>query len=93
VEEVLIANARRFDRIRVNGVNIGGTFTANEDSVQRATGKGDDWLQKAEAEQPFGRLLRPDDCAYLVGHLLSDRVQMMTGSLRDVNQTVVGTWD
>lgn len=88
-----IANALRFDRIRVNGVNIGWTFTTNEDRVQRATGKGEDWLQKAEAEQPFGRLLRPDDSAYLVAHLLSDRAQMMTGSLIDFNQTVIGAWD
>lgn len=88
-----VANAVKFDRIRVNGLNIGWTFTPNEDHVQKAMGKGDDWLAKAEAEQPFGRILRPEDSAYLVGHLLSDRAAMMTGSIIDFNQVVIGTWE
>lgn len=88
-----VANALRFDRIRVNGLNIGWTLTPNEDRVQRAMGKGADWLEKAEAAQPFGRILRPEDCAYLVAHLLSNRAEMMTGSLIDFNQVVIGTWD
>lgn len=77
----------------MNGLNIGWTLTPNEDLLQRQSGGGDDWLEKAEAEQPFGRLLRPRDCAHLVAHLLSDRGEMITGSLIDVGQTIVGTWD
>ena len=88
-----VANGVRFDRIRVNGLNIGWTLTPNEDQAQKAMGKGDDWLKKAEAEQPFGRILRPEDSAYLVAHLLSDRAEMMTGSIIDFNQVVIGAWD
>jgi len=88
-----VANAVRFDRIRVNGLNIGWTLTPNEDRVQKAMGKGDDWLKKAESQQPFGRILRPEDTAYLVAHLLSDRAEMMTGSVIDFNQVVIGTWE
>lgn len=88
-----VANALRFDRIRVNGLNIGWTLTPNEDLVQRSMGKGAEWLRNAEAAQPFGRILRPEDSAFLVAYLLSDRAEMMTGSVIDFNQVVIGTWD
>jgi NAD(P)-dependent dehydrogenase (short-subunit alcohol dehydrogenase family) len=87
------AHALRFDKIRVNGINIGWTFTPHEDQVQKAMGKGDKWLEEAEAQQPFGRLLRSYDIASLVGYLLSDRAEMMTGSVIDFNQNVIGAWD
>ncbi len=87
------AHALRFDKIRVNGINMGWTFTPHEDMVQKGMGKGDNWLEEAEAQQPFGRLLRPYDIAYLAGYLLSDQAEMMTGSVIDFNQNVIGAWD
>lgn len=87
------AHALRFDKIRVNGINMGWTLTPQEDLVQKAMGKGDKWLAEAEAQQPFGRLLRPYDIASLVGYLLSDQAEMMTGSVIDFNQNVIGTGD
>jgi NAD(P)-dependent dehydrogenase (short-subunit alcohol dehydrogenase family) len=56
-------------------------------------GMGDNWLEKAEAQQPFGRILRPFDIAYLAAYLLSDQSEMMTGTLIDLNQNVIGAWD
>ncbi len=87
------AHALRFDKIRVNGINMGWTFTPHEDQVQKGMGKGDNWLAEVEAQQPFGRLLRPRDIAYLVAYLLSDQSEMMTGSVIDCNQNVIGAWD
>jgi NAD(P)-dependent dehydrogenase (short-subunit alcohol dehydrogenase family) len=87
------AHALRFDKIRVNGINMGWTFTPHEDLVQKAMGKGDTWLEEAEAQQPFGRLLRPYDIAGLAAFLLSDQAEMMTGSVIDFNQNVIGAWD
>ena len=87
------AHALRFDKIRVNGINMGWTFTPHEDQVQKAMGKGENWLEEAESQQPFGRLLRPYDIAFLVGYLLSDQAEMMTGSVIDFNQNVIGAWD
>jgi NAD(P)-dependent dehydrogenase (short-subunit alcohol dehydrogenase family) len=87
------AHALRFDHIRVNGVNMGWTLTPHEEMVQKGMGKGDNWLEEAEAQMPFGRLLRPYDIAYIVTFLLSDQAEMVTGSVIDYNQNVIGAWD
>jgi len=87
------AHALRFDKIRVNGINMSWTYTPHEDLVQKQMGMGDDWLAEAESRQPFGRILRPADIAHLTTYLLSDRAEMMTGSLIDLNQNVIGGWD
>jgi NAD(P)-dependent dehydrogenase (short-subunit alcohol dehydrogenase family) len=86
------ANAHRFDRIRVNGINLGWADTPGERQMQGVTlGKGDGWLAKAEAEQPFGRLIKPDDVARLTLFLLSDAGGPITGALVDQEQWVVGS--
>lgn len=84
------ANALAYDRIRVNGVNIGWMSTPSEHGRQEAMGQPDNWLERADAECPFGRLLRPSDPVQLVALLLSDESGMMTGSLIDFDQTVIG---
>jgi len=79
------------DRIRVNGLNIGWTATDGEHVVQTGEGEPDDWLAAADAEAPLGRLLRPDeDIAPMVTYLLSDAARMVTGSVMDFDQTVMG---
>ena len=79
------------DRIRVNGLNIGWMDTPGEDRVQRLYhDAGSDWLQKAEAAQPFGRLLKPQEVARAVVFLSTDESGMMTGSLVDFDQSVLG---
>jgi NAD(P)-dependent dehydrogenase (short-subunit alcohol dehydrogenase family) len=80
------------DRIRVNGLNIGWTATDGEHVVQTGEGASDDWLAAADASRPLGRLLRPDDIAPMVTHLLSDAAAMITGSVIDYDQTVLGTY-
>jgi NAD(P)-dependent dehydrogenase (short-subunit alcohol dehydrogenase family) len=79
-------------RIRVNGLNIGWTATEGEHGVQTATGEDEDWLAEADASRPLGRLLRPSDIAPMVTYLLSDAAQMVTGSVMDFDQTVLGTY-
>ena len=78
------------DRIRVNGLNIGWTATEGEHAVQTETGEPEDWLAAADAGAPLGRLLRPEDIAPMVTHLLSDAGAMVTGSVIDFDQTVHG---
>jgi NAD(P)-dependent dehydrogenase (short-subunit alcohol dehydrogenase family) len=78
-------------RIRVNGLNIGWMDTPGEHAVQaRFHHASDDWLEKAEQQQPFGRLLKADEVARVVAFLLSDRSGLMTGSNIDFDQTVLG---
>jgi NAD(P)-dependent dehydrogenase (short-subunit alcohol dehydrogenase family) len=87
------AYALRRDRIRVNGLNIGWTDTPGEHAIQKRDGKPADWLQKAEPQQPFGRLLNPADVATMAVYLLSDASEMMTGALIDFDQNVIGAYD
>ncbi|TIS96093.1 SDR family oxidoreductase [Mesorhizobium sp.] len=85
------ANAHRFDRIRVNGINVGWTDTPAERIMQAQTlGHGPGWLDAANASQPFGRLLAADEVANLAVFLLSDASGPMTGALIDQEQWVVG---
>ncbi|QIJ65875.1 SDR family oxidoreductase [Streptomyces sp. JB150] len=88
------AHAHRWDRIRINGLNIGWTATEGEDATQRAFhGAGDDWRERAAARLPMGRLGQPDEIADLVVFLLSDRSGVVTGSVIDWDQNVLGALD
>ncbi len=87
------AHALRRHRIRVNGLNIGWTDTPGEHVIQQRDGKPADWLSRAEAVQPFGRLIKPRDVAITTAYLLSDASEMMTGSLIDFDQNVMGAYD
>jgi NAD(P)-dependent dehydrogenase (short-subunit alcohol dehydrogenase family) len=85
------ANAHRFDRIRVNGINMGWTLTPGEDMMQAETlGHGAGWVEAASASLPFGRLFAPEEVANLAVFLLSDAAGPMTGALIDQEQWVVG---
>ena len=86
------ANAHRFDRIRVNGINVGWADTPGERTMQAdVLGHGPGWLAAANASQPFGRLLRPQEVSNLAVFLLSDAAGPMTGALIDQEQWVAGS--
>jgi NAD(P)-dependent dehydrogenase (short-subunit alcohol dehydrogenase family) len=88
------AHAHRWDRIRINGLNIGWTATEGEDATQRTFhGAGDDWRDKAARELPMGKLGQPDEIADFVVLLLSDRSGVVTGSVIDWDQNVLGGLD
>lgn len=85
------ANAHRFDRIRVNGINVGWTDTPAERIMQAETlGNGPGWLDAANASQPFARLFSTKDIANLAVFLLSDAAGPITGTLVDQEQWVIG---
>jgi NAD(P)-dependent dehydrogenase (short-subunit alcohol dehydrogenase family) len=85
------AHAHRYDRIRINGLNIGWTATEGEDVVQRRFhGAQDGWLSEAGRELPAGRLGDPDEIADMIVYLLSDGSGVVTGSVIDWDQTVIG---
>jgi NAD(P)-dependent dehydrogenase (short-subunit alcohol dehydrogenase family) len=88
------AQAHRFDRIRINGINMGWADTPAERVMHAETlGKGPDWLAEQAAAQPFGRLLEAEDVARLTHFLLSPASEPMTGSVIDQEQSAMGPRD
>ena len=71
------------DGIRVNQVNMGWCLTDAEDRGQSATNRF--WLAEADAASPSGRILRPEDTAASVVHLLSESASMVTGAILDIS--------
>jgi len=86
-----VAYSVMHQRIRVNALNLGWMDTPGEDAIQRRYhGRGDGWLAEAEAGQPFGRLLKPEEVARAIAFLASDESGMMTGAVVDFDQSVAG---
>ncbi|MDK1018988.1 MAG: SDR family oxidoreductase [Actinomycetota bacterium] len=82
------------DRIRINTLMIGWMDTPGEDDAQRRFHDAEDgWLGEAEAQAPFGRLLKVDEVAKAVAFLASEESGMMTGAIIDFDQSVVGGGD
>jgi len=85
------ANAFKEKRIRFNAVAPGWMDTPAEDKTQREFhGAVENWLEKAEAEQAFGQLIKPEECAGLIAYLVSPQGGVMTGACIDHDQHVIG---
>jgi len=79
------------NRVRVNGLNIGWMDTPGEDRIMKTYHEANpDWLKNAEAGRPFGRLLKPAEVARTVAFLSSEESGLMTGSIIDFDQQVLG---
>ena len=80
--------------IRVNGLNIGWMDTPGEDHIQRTYhGAEDGWKEHAERDRPAGRLLKPDEVARAIAFLSSPESGLMTGSIVDFDQSVLGCYE
>lgn len=80
--------------IRVNEIAPGWMDTESEDATQRKFhGATDGWLERAERNQPMGRLIKPPEVARVVAFYLSDESGMMTGNIVDYDQSVLGAGD
>ena len=88
------AYAHRWDRIRINGLNIGWTESEGETQTQRSFHHADDdWATAAAKKLPMGKLGQPDEIAEIVVLLLSPRSGVVTGSVIDWDQIVIGGHD
>jgi NAD(P)-dependent dehydrogenase (short-subunit alcohol dehydrogenase family) len=88
------AHAHRWDRIRINGLDIGWTDTEGEDATQREFhGADDGWRERAGKALPMGKLGQADEIADFVVFLLSDRSGVVTGSVIDWDQNIFGGLD
>jgi NAD(P)-dependent dehydrogenase (short-subunit alcohol dehydrogenase family) len=82
------------NRIRVNQLDIGWMASEGEDRIQREYhGADDDWLARASAAQPFGRLVQPGEVARACAFLASDDSGLMTGAVIQFDQSVWGAYD
>ncbi|MFJ2114348.1 MULTISPECIES: SDR family oxidoreductase [unclassified Streptomyces] len=88
------AHAHRWDRIRINGLDIGWTETEGEDATQREFhGADDGWREQAAEKLPMGKLGQVDEIADFIVFLLSARSGVVTGSVLDWDQNVCGGTD
>jgi NAD(P)-dependent dehydrogenase (short-subunit alcohol dehydrogenase family) len=88
------AHAHRWDRVRINGLDIGWTETEGEEATQRTFhAAGDDWREQAAKKLPMGKLGQVDEIADFVVFLLSERSGVVTGSVIDWDQNVFGGLD
>ena len=88
------AYAHRWDRIRINGLNIGWTESEGETQTQQQFHQADDgWASEAAKKVPMGKLGQPDEIAEIVVLLLSPRSGVVTGSVIDWDQNVIGGHD
>lgn len=82
------------NNIRVNALNIGWMASEGEDRIMKQYhGAQDDWLQKAAADLPFGRLIEPAEVARAVAFLASEQSGLMTGSVVNYDQSIWGGYD
>lgn len=80
-------------QIRVNGINVGWMDTPGEDMRQKQShNRPDGWLAGAEANMPFGMLVKPEHVAWQTAFLLGPNSGVVTGSLIDFDQQVVGAY-
>mmetsp|Transcript_30201 Transcript_30201/g.64743 ORF Transcript_30201/g.64743 Transcript_30201/m.64743 type:complete len:543 (-) Transcript_30201:202-1830(-) len=82
-----------WSKIRVNALAIGWMDTPGEDDIQRRLHNqsgGGNWKEQGERNQPFGRLLQPDEVARCIAFCASEESGMMTGCVVDFDQSVFG---
>lgn len=80
-------------RIRVNAINVGWMDTPAEDRTQREIhGRAEGWQAEVEQELPFGQMVKPWEVAAQVALFLSPRSGVVTGSVLDFDQQVVGAY-
>lgn len=83
------------DRIRVNGLNIGWTDSPGERAMMASWigSASEKILAEAGAKLPFGRLLDPAEIARAAVFLVSPDSGIMTGSVVDYDQSILGCSD
>ena len=85
------ANAHRFDRIRVNGINVGwARHPAKRSCKRRRLAMVRAGSTRQTHPSPSAACFRREEVAHLAVFLLSDAAGPMTGALIDQEQWVIG---
>jgi NAD(P)-dependent dehydrogenase (short-subunit alcohol dehydrogenase family) len=87
-----VAHSLLPNRIRVNALNPGWVATPGEDAtLKRFHDYPENWAEDAGARLPFGRLISSEDVARAIAFLASAESGLMTGTVIDYDQFVMGT--
>jgi NAD(P)-dependent dehydrogenase (short-subunit alcohol dehydrogenase family) len=82
-----LANTLGPDLIRVNQLNVGWTFTANEDATQQREGRKPGWQNEVPLRNaPTGRIMQPEEIAAHTAFWLSDESAPVSGQIYEVEQ-------
>ncbi len=82
-----IADAVGTERIRANQLNVGWTWTANEDATQRKEGKPAGWEKNVpKRNAPTGRIMQPEEIAAHTAFWLSDDSAPVSGQIYEAEQ-------
>lgn len=80
-------------RIHVNQLDIGWMNSDNERALVLVETGDPDFIDRAAAQKPFGRILDPKEVARAVLWMASDDCGMMTGAVIPFDQSVHGGYD
>jgi NAD(P)-dependent dehydrogenase (short-subunit alcohol dehydrogenase family) len=82
------------DGIRINALAIGWMDTPAEDITQKTYhDMPEGWQAEAGRKLPAGRLLNMNEVARWIAHLASEESGIMTGSILDFDQGVIGCYE
>lgn len=82
-----LANTLGPEHIRVNQLNVGWTFTANEDATQQREGQTPGWQSKVPLRlAPTGRIMQPAEIAAHTAFWLSDDSAPVSGQIYEAEQ-------
>ncbi|TCR62085.1 SDR family oxidoreductase [Bosea sp. BK604] len=82
-----LADALGPERIRANQLNVGWTFTANEDATQQREGRKPGWQNELPAVfAPTGRIMQPEEIAAHTAFWLSDDSAPVSGQIYEAEQ-------
>jgi NAD(P)-dependent dehydrogenase (short-subunit alcohol dehydrogenase family) len=85
-----LANALKFDRVRVYCLNVGWMDTEGERTVLAREGLPPDFIARQGAQWPLGRPLRPTEVAEVCLFLASDRAAPFSGTVIELEQFPTG---
>lgn len=82
-----LANTLGPERIRANQLNVGWTWTANEDATQQHEGRKPGWQNHLPLrDAPTGRIMQPEEVAAHTAFWLSDDSAPVSGQIYEVEQ-------
>jgi len=82
-----LANTLGPEHIRLNQLNVGWTFTANEDATQQREGRKPGWQNALPLRNaPTGRIMQPEEIAAHTAFWLSEESAPVSGQIYEVEQ-------